>query len=267
MKVYSLVGESGSGKSYRALELAYENDIEYIIDDGILIYKNKILEGLSAKQAKTVMGAIKRAIFNDEWHMKCVRSKIKEEKIDKILVLGTSDKMIKKIIKRLDLGELHKTVYIRDISSEIEISIAKEYRKKGKHTIPLPSVEVKQIASGLSINSLRKIFRKKNNKCKMIEKTIIRPTFSYIGKYYINKSVIEQIVRYEVSKFNRVEKIYSLYIENKNNNINVKINLYINDISQIKEINILQNKVKYNLEKITMLNIECIDIVISKLIK
>lgn len=63
MEVYALVGSSGTGKSFKALEFAYENDIEYIIDDGILIYKNKVLAGISAKQANTTIEAVKRAIF------------------------------------------------------------------------------------------------------------------------------------------------------------------------------------------------------------
>ena len=59
MEVYALVGSSGTGKSFKALEFAYENDIEYIIDDGILIYKNKVLAGISAKQANTTIEAVK----------------------------------------------------------------------------------------------------------------------------------------------------------------------------------------------------------------
>ncbi len=42
MKVYALVGESGSGKSYRAMWVAKENDIECIIDDGLLIRGNEL---------------------------------------------------------------------------------------------------------------------------------------------------------------------------------------------------------------------------------
>lgn len=49
MEVYVLVGLSGIGKSFKVLEFVYENDIEYIIDDGILIYKNKVLVGILVK--------------------------------------------------------------------------------------------------------------------------------------------------------------------------------------------------------------------------
>ena len=37
IKVYAFVGPSGTGKSYRAQMVASENDINFIIDDGLLI--------------------------------------------------------------------------------------------------------------------------------------------------------------------------------------------------------------------------------------
>ncbi|EPZ61290.1 putative aTP-binding protein [[Clostridium] sordellii ATCC 9714] len=130
MKKFALVGESGTGKSYKALELAYENNINYIVDDGILIKNNKILAGVSAKQAKTKIQAVKRAIFENIEHRECVRTKLKEEKIDKILVIGTSDKMVNKIAERLGLGSIDKTIYINEISKQEEIEIAKKSEKE-----------------------------------------------------------------------------------------------------------------------------------------
>lgn len=111
MKIYALVGRSGTGKSYKALEVACENNIEYLIDDGLLIYKNKIVAGISAKQSKTYIEAVKRAIFNDENHRKDVKDKIKEKNIQKILVIGTSNKMVKQIVNKIELGEIYKYIY------------------------------------------------------------------------------------------------------------------------------------------------------------
>ena len=45
MKIYALIGESGTGKSYNAINLAAKYKLDYIIDDGILIHKNKIIAG------------------------------------------------------------------------------------------------------------------------------------------------------------------------------------------------------------------------------
>lgn len=190
MKIYALVGRSGTGKSYKALEVACENNIEYLIDDGLLIYKNKIVAGISAKQSKTYIEAVKRAIFNDENHRKDVKDKIKEKNIQKILLIGTSNKMVKQIVNKLELGEIYKYIYIEDISTYEEIELAKRSRERGNHIIPVSTMEIKPIANGLSINPLkRKIFKNNSKQTKLIEKTVIRPTFSYRGKFSINKKI------------------------------------------------------------------------------
>lgn len=51
IKVYSFVGPSGTGKSYRAQMVASERNIEFIIDDGLLINNNQVVAGESAKKA------------------------------------------------------------------------------------------------------------------------------------------------------------------------------------------------------------------------
>ncbi len=50
IKVYAFVGPSGTGKSYRAQLVASENEINYIIDDGLLIKDNAVIAGSSAKK-------------------------------------------------------------------------------------------------------------------------------------------------------------------------------------------------------------------------
>ncbi len=266
MKIYALVGRSGTGKSYKALEVACENNIEYLIDDGLLIYKNKIVAGISAKQSKTYIEAVKRAIFNDENHRKDVKDKIKEKNIQKILVIGTSNKMVKQIVNKLELGEIYKYIYIEDISTYEEIELAKRSRERGNHIIPVSTMEIKPIANGLSINSLkRKIFKNNSKETKLIEKTVIRPTFSYRGKFFINKNVIREIIAYELSKFEHIYKINKINISENNNGINLYISININNASQIKKSILVQETIKENLYKITSINIVSVDIFINKL--
>lgn len=268
MRVYALVGPSGTGKSYKALEIAFENEIDYIVDDGLLIYKNKIIAGVSAKQAKTVMEAVRRAVFNNNDHRENVKEKVKEENIKKILILGTSNKMVNQIANRLELGSIEKFINIKDISTDKEISLASECRRKGKHVIPVPTMEIKPIASGLSINSLKRKFFKKNSKVeKVIEKTIIRPTFSYRGNFFISPVVIEQIIVNEIEKFDKIEKINKVNIKKLDNNIDVYISININDARQIKESYKLQENIRENVEKITSINTGKVDIYINKLKK
>ncbi|HGM3508728.1 TPA: ATP-binding protein [Clostridioides difficile] len=268
MEVYALVGSSGTGKSFKALEFAYENDIDYIIDDGILIYKNKVLAGISAKQASTTIEAVKRAIFYDLDHRQEVRETIKKENIRRILIIGTSKKMVNQIVDRLSIGRVYKFVNIQDISTKYEIEIAKQSRKEGNHVIPVPAVEIKSMTSGLSINPLKRLFRKGNNRNMVVlEKTIIRPTFSYIGKFYISADVIKQIIEYEVYNFGSIDRINKINIENCNNFMNIFVSININDLEVIKKIKDMQQIIKKSIEKMTLVNVQKIDINIHKIKK
>lgn len=265
MKVYALVGESGSGKSYKALELAYDYNINYIIDDGILIHNNKIIAGLSAKQASTKTQAVKIAIFNNEEHRNNVKEKLLKEDIDKILVIGTSDKMVNKIISRLELENINKTIYIEDISTKEEINAAKESRKAGNHIIPVSTLEVKPIANGLSINPVKKLFKRENKETIIVEKTMIRPTFSYIGKFYISKNTVNQIIFYELSKFKDIHKINNVKFDNENGKLNVFIALEFNEFEGVMNVFELQKHIIKYLYEITLININKIDIKINKI--
>ena len=112
IKVYALIGESGTGKSFRAKLVAQKYGIDYIIDDGLLIRDNRIVAGHSAKKEKTFMTAVKVALFDEKAHRDEVARKLQGEKSKKILVLGTSEKMVKKIAARLQLPPPMKFIKI-----------------------------------------------------------------------------------------------------------------------------------------------------------
>ena len=80
MRVLAFVGPSGTGKSYRAQWVARENNLDCIIDDGLLIKDNRILAGKSAKKEASRIASVKRAIFMDDVHAREVMKAIEEEK-------------------------------------------------------------------------------------------------------------------------------------------------------------------------------------------
>ena len=99
--VYALVGESGTGKSFRAKLLAEKYSIDIIIDDGLLIQNDKIIAGHSAKKEKSYMGAVRVALFDDKPHRDEIAKALqKMPKIKKILILGTSEKMVQNHISQ-----------------------------------------------------------------------------------------------------------------------------------------------------------------------
>jgi len=113
-RVYALVGKSGTGKSFRARLVAENYRIDYLIDDGLLIKGNQIISGKSAKQAINYVGAIRTALFDDVDHRRQVLEAIAEERPRRILLIGTSIKMVQKMAVRLNLPEIDKIIMIED---------------------------------------------------------------------------------------------------------------------------------------------------------
>ena len=160
MKIYGLSGKSGTGKSYHASQLCGRMGIDGIIDDGLFVYNNSIVAGVSAKKQSSQIRAIKTAIFTDEEHRAQVSSAIRSKDPNSILVLGTSDEMIELIIKRLGLPEAEEIIRIEDITSPQERETALKRRsEEGMHVIPAPTFAVKKQFSGYFVDPM-KSFRK-----------------------------------------------------------------------------------------------------------
>ena len=209
IKVYAFVGPSGTGKSYRAQMVATEKEIKFIIDDGLLIKENKVIAGLSAKKAPTKIETVKHALFYDEKEKKPIQEALKKYKPSKILILGTSDGMVQKIAANLGLPEVSEITYISDVATEEEMKTARQIRvTEGKHVIPVPTFEVKKDFSGYLLDPLQ-IFKSKGagKKPYISEKTIIRPTFSYLGKFTISDMVFRQIMEYLADKMPAIYKV------------------------------------------------------------
>ena len=180
MKTYAFVGPSGTGKSYRAQMVANSRNIKFIIDDGLLISGNEVIAGVSAKKAPTKIETVKNALFQNEAKKKEIQKAIKKYKPDSILILGTSDEMVQKIVTNLEFEPLTETIYIQDVATEDEMAMAKNIRvTQGKHVIPVPTFEIRKDFSGYLLDPLQ-IFKStgKGNAPYISEKSIVRPTAS-----------------------------------------------------------------------------------------
>lgn len=216
IKVYAFVGPSGTGKSYRAQMVASEKNIEFIIDDGLLINNNRVVAGESAKKAPTKIETVKHALFYTEEEKKEIVNALKKYKPQSILILGTSDGMVQKIAANLGLPEISETIYITDVATEQEMETARRIRvTEGKHVIPVPTFEIKKDFSGYLLDPLQ-IFKSKGKGQKpyISEKSIIRPTFSYLGNFTISDTVFRQIVEYLSSKTPAIYKVLKTRVNN-----------------------------------------------------
>ncbi|HOR41932.1 MAG TPA: Asp23/Gls24 family envelope stress response protein [Atribacterota bacterium] len=268
MKVFALVGESGTGKSHKALLIAHRENIEYIIDDGLLINKNKILAGLSAKKELNKIQAIRRAIFYDKKHAKAVKEMIKQEEPESIMVLGTSIGMVNKIVDTLELPSINKVFNIEDVSSEKEIQLARASRDmEGTHIIPLPGIEIQRKFPINLVESLEIFYKKRYSNRKIGERTVVRPPFSYFGKLFISESAILDIIFFNIKNYKDVIKIGKTKININEEGILIQINLTLKYGKNIPDIiREIQDNLKRELDHITGINVKKIDILVEDLI-
>lgn len=267
MKVYALVGKSGTGKSYKAMSIARERNIEYLIDDGILIAGQRKIIGSSAKREKTKVAAVKRAIFFHETHRVEMKEKINEIQPATLLIIGTSIKMVKQIAKNLELGDIFEIIQIEDISTASEIETAKFHRMHyGKHVIPLPTLEVKKDFSGYFLDSLKIFSRVFGHKDAVLEKSVVRPTFSYMGQFTISNKTLIQIATLSMQKVEGFSKHTKIRVIKKASGLKVELDIVVKLGFKVHEVgyNILES-VKTHLEKMTQMTVEDIHVHVKRL--
>ena len=268
MEVVAFYGPPGTGKSDRALVIAYENNCSCIIDDGILIYHSRIVAGKSAKREASRLKAVRRAIFWDEEQRVEVRDALKKINPKRVLILGTSDRMVVTITKALELPMPVKYIRIEDVARPEEIMKASEARhKEGKHVIPVPTMELKPYFKGYLVDPLKFFRTRKKEAPKRFseenERSVVRPVFSYYGKLSFSDRVIASLVRYAVRDMKKL-KVTHVSSEKSTSQMNgLILNLDISvrsgtpqDIK--KAIHTMRDKVQREIEHTTGMSLETI---------
>ena len=266
IKVYAFVGPSGTGKSYRAQMVASEKNINFKIDDGLLIKDNEVIAGESAKKASTKIETVKHALFYKDEEKEEIIKALKKYKPESILILGTSDGMVEKIAANLGLPEISEITYISDVATQEEMETARRIRvTEGKHVIPVPTFEIKKDFSGYLLDPLQ-IFKTKGKGQQpyISEKSIIRPTFSYMGNFTISDTVFRQILEYLASKTPGIYKIQKIRVDNFGEGAKLYMEVTVvygfNLIDGIKQFKI---KAKKEIEKLTAMNVEEFEVVVK----
>ena len=102
----------------------------------------------------------------------------------------------------------------------------------------------------------------KGQKPYIAEKSIIRPTFSYLGNFTISDSVFKEIVEYLASKMPEIHKIIKTRV---NNTLEGPI-IYM-EVSVVYGYNVveclseLKRRAKKEIENLTAMNLQSIDVV------
>ena len=201
MTVYGFVGASGTGKSHRALEVAQRLEVPCILDDGLLIKENVVLAGVSAKREASRIASIRRALYTNPAHAGEIRAALDASGAESVMVLGTSKHMVDEIAKRLDLPPIARYISIEEVASRSDIDAARSVRfSEGKHVIPAPTFALKKEFSGYFLTPLKRLVRRGRRiggghvTGDYGERTVVRPTFSYLGNYTISRAALVQLV-------------------------------------------------------------------------
>ncbi len=258
MRTIGFYGKSGTGKSYHAMELARRLGIDTIIDDGLLISENTVLAGKSAKREKTKIGAVKTALFSDDAQAGEVREAIRKRDPSAVLILGTSPDMVDKITERLGLPAPSEYIPIETVASQRERAIARKMRaEKGTHVIPAPTLEIKRQFSGYFMDPLS-LFRDllPGRARSAGERTLVRPTYSYLGEYTIADSCLTEIVNYIGKTTSGIARVSRIQIDPGIDSVALSLSAVLEEGTVVPEtVLALQKNIRTAVEEMTAFNI------------
>ncbi|MGI6633524.1 MAG: hypothetical protein ACOX5M_10865 [Bacillota bacterium] len=266
IETVALVGPSGTGKSHHAMTIAQEWSCEAIIDDGLLISGSRILAGRSAKREETKTAAIRRAIFSAPGHALEVREGLLTAAPKRVLILGTSVTMVDRIVSRLGLPQPREYLNITDFASKEEIDRALwQRRQEGKHVIPAPALEVKKTFSGYLVDPIR-VFTRSRERYPVPERSVVRPTYSYFGRFYIYDSVVMQVAQRIAAEVPGVKRVLKVLVLTVGEGTVLDVELVLERGVKVFDVMALvQRRLKDRLEFLTGIYLEKIDVSTKKI--
>jgi uncharacterized alkaline shock family protein YloU len=186
-----------------------------------------------------------------------VSSCIKEMNPESLLIIGTSDRMTDKIVARLGLPEVSERIYIQDITTEEERQIADRQRHVlGKHIIPVPTLQLKRDFAGYFLDPMRMFRGIRLGKAEYSEKTVVRPTFSYMGEFFISDMVMIDIAKCVAREVEGVAGVMRVYENTEPDNLKIDVSIAIRDGSPLWETAIdYQEKFAEIVESMTAFNV------------
>lgn len=280
MKVASFTGKSGTGKSFQATALAQSRGFDAIIDDGLLIYKGRIVAGSSAKKCASKAAAMRTALFNYEDHREAVKEAIRQYDPEALMIIGTSDRMTDIVAEQLGIGPVEERIYIEDVTTEEEREIARHFRQdEGEHVIPAPVGQLRRDFAGYFMDPIKHFIDRargnavhpgirKDEDDGPNDRTVVRPTFSYSGSFTISEQVIRDIIRIAAEKYESHLVVVDRMNNGKQTNMSVTIDVMaIRDPDSVGMCIALQRDVFMALAEMTAFTIESVNVRIRDIVR
>ncbi|MDC3415123.1 hypothetical protein NC797_05920 [Aquibacillus sp. 3ASR75-11] len=229
MEIYGLYGKSGTGKSHKAMQVLKDYEADAIIDDGLLIINKRKVAGKSAKNENSFIAATKRATFFSDRQRNEVYQYLQKSDIRSILIIGTSRKMIRKIVERLDLQPDISWIPIEKYQSNRELRIARARRAKNYHVIPVFPLKIDSTFYGKWFRRLVIKLGKRNESI-----LLVKPIYFQKNKIIISPQCVKDIVQFNAISAIKLHKV-QVDFEKVQLVISVKKALSIYDVIQWRD--------------------------------
>lgn len=270
-EVIALVGPAGTGKSHRASIVALEVGAEAILDDGLLIVEGRILAGRSAKRETTRVAATRRALLEEPGHAADVREALRRVAPRRLLVIGISEEMARRAAENLGLAAPTRVVAIEEVASPRQMRKARRLRRsEGKHVIPAPTLEVRRSLPGYTVDPLRVFVKRPEERTvsgRFVEKSVVRPTFSSLGHFYIEEVVLAAIAARAAVEVRGVSRVYQSEVAVGPAGVSFKLavgaafGVYLPEVAAA-----VRDHVKRVVEHMTALTCERVDVKVAKVL-
>ena len=266
IEVYAFVGPAGTGKSQRASQVARQHGIDLIVDDGLVVSRGRIMAGRSAKSEVNMVRAIRRAIFEYPAHRAEVSNFLEGHAPCKLMVLATSEGMMRKIVAKLGLNDPVKIIGITDVATQEEIDNAlRERREKKQHVVPVARTQIQRNFAGKLVSQLKDLFKSKD---KEDGRTIVKPPFSFDGRVTIGKEAIMGMCRRLVVMGEYVCKVHEIDLETDDDSlaVNLEIDVKLVDRNALDIARLLQKKLRVGLSYFTGMDVKKVNVKIHEII-
>ena len=265
IEVYAFVGPAGTGKSQRASQVARQHGIDLIVDDGLVVSRGRIMAGRSTKSEDNMVRAIRRALFEYPAHRAEVMGFLEGRAPCKLMLLATSEGMMRKIVAKLGLSDPVKIIGITDVATQEEIDNAlRERREKRQHVVPVARTQIQRNFAGKLVSQLKDLFKSKDRDD---GRTIVKPPFSFDGHVTIGREAILEMCRRLVVIGDHVRKVHEIELETDDDSleVNLEIDLRLGNRSALLIARLLQKKISVGLSYFTGMDVRKVNVKIHEI--
>jgi len=205
---------------------------------------------------------VRTAVMMNEEQAREIRAALKKLKPERVLVLGTSKRMVHRIVDALDLPRPDEYVMIEEVATPEQISHARRIRRlHGKHVIPAPTFEVKKSFSGYLVDPLRLFHRRARGPSALIEKSMVRPTFSSLGHFAITDSVVASIAERACSDNEGIAEVLKTSVVSRPEGVVINVDVVVSyGYRVIDVLRYAQQEARDMVDHMTALNVISLNI-------